>query len=249
MVLRDGNRTGKVKQMEPQLAHICRELDHLDSAIPEFLQAPSRAEWDTGTSLPAGDDILNSLDRRYEIESGAVARVRQLLSEFPSDETVQSGAWPEEQRDLARRAIRRLARSFVVEVTHGLDFVMELRTTTLFRDEFPGVFFLLARMSSSEALERETHGGGMGYHFHYVDTRGDHYARSDVVLTYHPHEIESPDKLYWEHHSQGQFQANPEAWGKKRVRAAYDAARPSLKTPGKKHFRMPSATARVLARQ
>lgn len=181
---------------------------------------------------------LLARDRRIVVRATAV--LQELVSDF--DFTVAGHEWHSEDRAAAAKIVDRFMRSTAVDAVHGLDFVLELRARGELLLRFQALAFFLIAVRGEGWLKREDH--GMGYHFHYLALRDQ--ARTDVLLTFDPEEPSPPDCLYWEHHGGRGRHADPAKWRRTRARAVYDAARPSLTKPGKRHFRAPSSSAAVL---
>jgi len=209
-------------------------LVELVSAVAEYYHHPGQGlESAKGLDLVQRKSVVQYLDRIDE----------QVGQGDPIDESVEIA---NSERLAAAELLQRLVWCDLEDILFGIDFAMELRISRRLVSpaERSLLFRALVKISRSEGLDRESHGG---YHFHYVLTRGA-VKRTDLLLTFDPDEIVGPpDSLYWERHGRG-APLDPTRWRLPRKRAVHCGARPSIVKPGKQHFRRPSNSSRVLLR-
>lgn len=236
--------------MDERLAYLLEATADLSPGSPPAISGSSesdfQARWPAEWPDVEGQDVTDVFDEIHESERATIARVSGSLRELAGslDSRHVEQPWTEDERAAGESIIRRLALPVLVDVVHTVDFLLELRNRGELLNQFPNVLYFLISVSGHEALDRENH--GMGFHFHYVSTSGRWPARTNVLLTFDPKEKGPPDTLYWEYHASHSLRAEPWRWGKRRSRAVYDAARPSLFKPGKDYFRAPSRGAAAL---
>ena len=148
----------------------------------------------------------------------------------------------------ASTALRDLVYDEPYDITHSIDFSLETRHRVRLVSDTRNqrLFLFLMRIAGeAAALDRDNH--GFGYHFHYVRTNRRKPERTNVLLTFSPHEPKGPpDCLFWETH--GDYaNADPSQWGNKRQVAVHSAAAGSLRTLPKTTFKMPGKSATQLA--
>jgi hypothetical protein len=195
-----------------------------------------------------------SFDENVDYRAGVNAREQEAIESVASEvstlgmepgQVSTSEEWLADDRAAAEVVLGRFLYPTLVDSVHGIDFMLELRLRGDLLNRFRPLVAFLVSVQGEGWLDRENH--GVGYHFHYLALRGR--ARTDVLLTFDPREPGPPDSLYWEHHGTAGKHADPLRWRLARIRAVFDAARPSLVKPGKLFFRPPSRSGLVLWRQ
>lgn len=212
-----------------KLSHVSRLIDNL----PQYDEVDSR-------SIFSMESNTRFESRSTDIHSEIVASLQEI--EQSLGPAASSDLCEPNDIAVARRVIAQLRSSVCVDAVNGIDFIVSLWTGGAYATQFPAVLSFLYRVSGGGGLERDNH-DSKGYHFHYCDARDE--VRTNILLTYDPMDTRTWDGLYWEFHGGGRT-ANPASWGRRRVRAVSDAARPSLIKPGRKSFRKQSMTSRPL---
>jgi hypothetical protein len=230
--------------MDKRIAALLEATSELNQLRTVWADEGDDGEWPRDLHFDYTSDSGSMLvDLSTHAENDIVNRVRDQLH---SVEGLERELVPgEDDYEAIRAVLRRLSVATVLDVVHGIDFSLVLRSQGQLRTEFPAVVFFLINVQGGDALDRENH-DGMGYHFHYVNTSGRRPLRTDVLLTFDPNEVSPPDTLFWEHHGASSIHGDPSRWGTRRTRAVYHAARPSLMKPGKATFRPPSNGAMML---
>lgn len=146
------------------------------------------------------------------------------------------------------RAVKQLTFSELASISFGIDYNLELRreSPVVSEENYPAIFFCLVVLPKikDEGLINENH--GMGYHIHYVVTKNKKPKRANIIFTFSPSEISTPQNvLYWEYHGRGLNRA-PDKFGKRRRNAIYDTSCSFLNKVPKTEFRAPVAAANVL---
>jgi hypothetical protein len=208
---------------------------------------------DSGYYPPIDDQISINMERersqlqRMSMIADSVEKALQLSSEY--QEQLASHFQPHE----AHALYQTLTPCQLHDISFGLDFHLETRESfpLITEDKHPEFFrlviFGIGRDDRGHELHREIH-DNMGYHFHYVKSKGQH--RTNVLFTFNknlPVTTSSPhsEPLFWEYHGSG-INANPNEFGVPRRRAIHEVTLRSLNNLSKQAFKVPDKTAKQL---